>query len=238
MKTLISISIALLFCQSTRSQENSARKDFLFENPVAKERIKIETGNKIALRFKIPNVIITGTILSLSDSSLTLGIGRPRRKKIVLFRNIANMAMILEGKKRYIARVMLKNSEKLHGELIRTTQDSISIRNTLNFQRTTKGVSEIKSIRIRRRRAIGKAIGICAGAGAFLGGFISYTQGCPLSTIFCHDLGNESDAGGGVLIGGVAGVLAGAAIGLALGKEFKIEGNQAQFDLFANEFMK
>jgi len=74
MKTLISILIMLLSIQEVTAQENTARKDFQFENQVTKTKIKIEIGNKVSIRFKTPDATITGTILFLSDSSLILGI--------------------------------------------------------------------------------------------------------------------------------------------------------------------
>ena len=95
MKTLISILLLLASIQVVKAQENDGKKDFLFENPVTKEQIKIETGNKVAIRFKLPNIRITGTILSLSDSALILGIRQEPFRQFVPFRNIPVRAMAL-----------------------------------------------------------------------------------------------------------------------------------------------
>jgi len=86
MKTLTSILIVLLSIYEAIGQESTPRKDFLFGNPVTKAKIKIETGNKVAIRFTKPDATITGTILSLSDSSLILGIGQEPYRQIIPLR--------------------------------------------------------------------------------------------------------------------------------------------------------
>ena len=231
MKPIISISIALLFFQSVKAQENSSKKYFLFENPVTKEQIRIETGNKVAIRFKIPNVRLTGTILSISDSSLILGAGQDLYRQPL--RNIATITLITEAKKIYVARVKLKSGIWLKGAFIHNLQDSLTLLNMQNFQRIRIAAMDIQSIRISRTGAIGRGIGQGAGTGAILGAILMRASSSDCST-FC--LETESAIAGGV-IGGLIGSLAGAAIG-SLSKEFKIEGNQAQFDMFVNEFKK
>jgi hypothetical protein len=239
MKTLISIFLLLLSIQIGMAQENTARKEFLFENPVAKERIKIETGNKVVIRFKLPDVNVTGTILSLSDSSLLLGVRTEPYRQFVLFRNIATMTVIAEAKKIYIVRVTLKSGEILNGVLIHATQDSMTVqKNILDLQLTHIAAATIKSIRIHRRRAIGRGIGWGACSGGILGAVIGYASYSPphcTNAFICVDLGPGPD----VIAGGVMGAAAGSLVGLAIGsvnKKFKIEGDQSQFDLFANEF--
>ncbi len=163
-------------------------------------------------------------------------------KKLTLLPLPATLFLMLtllfsaEAQKRYTVFVGLKGGENLKGTLIRTTQDSLSV-NIGNFRRVF-GVSEIKSIRIRRKGAVGRGVGFGAGTGAFLGGIIGYASYTPpdcSNSWFCLDFGPGLDTIAGGLIGAVGGLLAGALIGSA-GKEFKIEGNQAQFDLFANQF--
>ena len=239
MKTLISISIMILFCQSVRAQESPAKKYFMFENPVTKEQTRIETGNKVAIRFKLPDVSITGTILSISDSTLVLGIRQEPYRQIVPFRNINTMNVIVEAKKRYIVQVTLKSGEKLTGELIRTTHDSVGILKNPKAQPIRSGASEIQSIQIRRKNAVRQAIGIGAGTGAIIGGIIGYNS--TPQELTCSGCGPWNDLVHGpfTVLGGVIGAAAGSLVGYAIGsagKKFKIEGNQAQFDLFANEF--
>jgi hypothetical protein len=242
MKKLISLSIALFFCQGVMAQENPVKNDFLFENPVTKEKIKIETGNKVSIRFKIPNVKITGTILSFSDSSLTVGVRREPFRQIVPFRNIANMTVIaiVATKKRYIITVTLKSGEKLKGELIHTMQDSLSILKTSHSQLIRIAASEIKSIRIYRKRAPGRAVGIGAALGSILGlsiGFGTYTKpGYCAGAQTCIDFGPPRP-----LIGALIGALGGAFVGLAIGPvptEYKTEGDPGQFNMFVNQFKK
>ena len=244
VKKLISISIIFLFYQSAQSQENPARKDFLFENPATKEQIKIEIGSKVAIRFKMPNVKITGTILSLSDSSLILGIRQQPYRQFIPFRNIAKM-VVIEANRRLIFRVTLKSGEMMQGKVIRITQDSLTM-TTLNAQHILIGGSDIKSIRIHSKGAIGRRLGVCAGTGAVIGAIVGQNAhkslNCSGSSL-CNATDQVDEFGAtvlGALIGAVAGTAAGA-LSLAVlpsDKEFKIEGSQAQFDLFATEFMK
>jgi len=86
MKELIPILLLLVCIQPTKAQKTTAKKDYLFENPVTKEQIKIETGNKVDIRFKIPDVQIRGTILALSDSSLLLSVREEPYRQFVFSR--------------------------------------------------------------------------------------------------------------------------------------------------------
>ncbi len=97
----IVMSLIVLFW--SRAVSAQYKKDFLFENPDTKERIKIETGNKVAIRFKIPDVMITGIILLLSDSSMNLVVDQVQQ--LVSFRNIASMKVIAQAKERYVVRL-------------------------------------------------------------------------------------------------------------------------------------
>src|SRR6266850_100836 len=237
MKMLISILIVFLSVQKAKAQENNGRKDFLFENPVTKEQIRIEPGNKVSIRFKLPDVTTTGIVLSLSDSSLILDTHKEPYRQIVPFWNIASMTLIIEAKKRYIVRVALQNGKMLKGQLIHTTQDSVSILNTLNSQPTSVGSSEIRLIKIRRKKAVRHAIGIGAGTGGIIGGIIGYAS--TPAELTCSGCGpwNDFVHTPFTIIGGVIGAAAGSLVGLAIGSagsQFKIEGKQAQFDLFAN----
>jgi len=60
MKTLTSILLLLVSIQEIKAQKNTVRKDYLFENPVTKEQIRIETGNKVTIGFKIQEVKLKG----------------------------------------------------------------------------------------------------------------------------------------------------------------------------------
>src|SRR5258706_13656711 len=93
MKTLISILLLLFAVQVAIAQGNTARKDFVFVDPVTKEQIKIETGNKVAIRFKM-NLQTRGTVLALSDSSLVLGVRMEPYRQLIPFRNIASAVVI------------------------------------------------------------------------------------------------------------------------------------------------
>ncbi len=141
---------------------------------------------------------------------------------------------------RYAVLVTLKSGEKLKGKLIRNTPDSVSIMNSRNFQRIR--VSEIMSIRIRGKRALALGFGLGAASGAVIGAIIGYASWSPRNGCSnswwgsCIDLGPEADAVTGAVIGAAAGTLLGGAIGSAAGTEFKIEGSQTQFDLFAIEY--
>ena len=240
MKTLISILLLLLSIQIVKAQENTARKDFLFENPVTKEQIKVEIGSKVDIRFKMPNARITGTILFLSDSSLIIGISQEPYRQFIPFGNIAKMVLI-QANKRLMFWLTLNSGEEMQGKAIRITHDSITM---LNSHRI--GASDIKSIRIRRKGAIGRRLGISAGTGAVIGAIIGQnahkSRPCSGSSL-CNATDQVDEFGAtvlGALIGGVVGTAAGAMSLLAISpnKEFKIEGNQAKFDLFATEFMK
>jgi hypothetical protein len=239
MKTLISILPLLLSLQVVKAQENAARKDFLFVDPVTKEQIKIETGNEVAIRFKLPDVRITGTILSISDSSLILGVRQEPFRQLVPFWNIATMTVIAEAKKRYIVRVTWRSGKKLTGELIRTTRDSLSILKNRNARPIRMEASEIKSIQIRRKKAVRQAIGIGAGMGGMIGGIIGYDS--TPSELICSGCGpwNDLVSAPYTIIGGVIGAASGSLVGYVVGsagRKFKIEGDQAKFDLFANKF--
>ncbi len=149
-----------------------------------------------------------------------------------------------EAQKKYTVFITFKNGEKVKGKLIRTTHDSLSVLNALNSKVMGIGVSEIKSIRIRKRGSVGIGIGIGAGTGAIIGAIVgaaSYKpQDCPSGSIFCdvyNPLAEVYTAMEGAGIGVVPGLLLGAAVGSA-GKEFEIEGNQAQFEVFANKYSK
>jgi len=239
MKTLTSILIALLSIQVVAAQENTSRKDFLFENQVTKTKIKIEIRNKVAIRFTKPDATITGTILFLSDSSLILGISPEPYRQLIPFRNIAEMKVIQDAYKRYVLRVVLKNGRSMKGELIRTMQDSLTMI-TRNYDRTHLAASEIKFIRIRGKSSLGNAIKIGVGVGVIAGLIIGY-ESHPIPPQGCHDPGCFDEIGAAIVggaIGGAVGAAAGALIGLNSSREFKIDGNQAQFDSFANEFEK
>ena len=239
MKTLIPILLMLVSLPQGRAQENTAKKEFLFENPVTKELIKIQAGNKVVLRFKIPDRETSGTILSFGDSSLILSFPMQPHRQVVPFSNIAAMKVIIKANKRYIIRVALKNGKTLRGELSQTTQDSLSIqKHAWNYQFAYVAASEIKSIRIRGRGALGNAINIGVGVGLIVGAIIGYDSH-PIPSNGCHEpvcLDTFGVTIAGATIGGAVGAAAGALIGLASGMKFKIEGNQAQFDLFADEF--
>ena len=70
----------------------------MFENPVTREKVKIETGNKVVIHFKIPDVRITGTIVHISDSSMILSVSQ--KQMFVSFRNIVSMKVIAQAKKK------------------------------------------------------------------------------------------------------------------------------------------
>ena len=239
MKTFISIILLLVSLQEVKAQENTVKKDFLFENPATKEKIMIETGNTVAIRFKSRGVRTMGTILSLSDSSLILGVRQEPYRMVVPFWNIAEMKVIVVAKKRYGVRLTLKNRKVLTGELADTGQNSVSILNDPKAQPVRVELSEIQSIRIRNKKNIWISIAIGAGTGALVGGIIgndSYHKGGCQYGPFCNDYGPGPRILGGAVVGGVVGGLTGMIVGSFSGKKFKIEGNQAQFDLFANEF--
>ena len=142
-----------------------------------------------------------------------------------------------EAQKKYIVHITLKSGGTIKGVLVNTTKDSLSM-SIRNLQRIRIGMTEIKSIRIRRRGAIGLGAGIGAGSGAIIGGVVGYASYTPpdcTNSLFCFDFGPGFDAIGGAVIGAAAGSLIGLAIGSA-GKEFIVEGDQTKFDLFATEF--
>jgi len=238
MKTLISILIMLLSIQEVTAQENTARKDFLFENQVTKSKIKIEIGDKVSIRFKTPDATITGTILFLSDSSLILSTSQESHRQLIPLWNIKVMNVIRGAKKRYVVSVRLIIGKRLRGELIRTMKDSLTIANRLKSHGI--GVSEIKSIQIHGKGSVGRRLGIGAGTGFLLGGIIGYASYTPTYTCRgCAVFDDALQAGSaaiGAVFGGVAGLVVGAVVGLSSDKEFKIDGNQARFDLFVNEF--
>jgi len=244
MKTLTSILLLLVSIQEIKAQKNTVRKDYLFENPVTKEQIRIETGNKVTIGFKIQEVKLKGTILSLSDSSLTIGFNEEPYQQAVPYGNIGTIDLIPERHKRYIVRITLNSEEILKGELIRATRDSLTVQKKIrNLPPTRVAASEIKSIRIRGKIAVWTGLSIGASTGIVVGGIAGYATYSPTSycssnpsSPFCfNELGQGVNTFVGAVIGGLTGSLLGLAIGTA-NREFIVEGNQAQFDLFANEF--
>lgn len=235
MKTLTLILIVLLSIQGVKAQVNTVEKEFWIENPVSKDKIKIEKGNKVFIRFRTPTETIQGTILAVSDSSVTLGTRRGRHRQIVPFRNIS-MIVSANDIKRIAASLKLENGLKLKGRFIRTTQDAVTVltRNSLIYI----GATEITAIRIRRKGVIWRIAAIGAGMGLIAGIIIGYDSH-PIPPNGCLDPGCLEELfftiEGGV-IGSVAGAVAGGLIGLASGKRFEIEGSQTQFDVFANKF--
>jgi ribosome maturation factor RimP len=219
--------------------ESEVKKYFQFENPVTKKQVKIETGNSVNVRFKRPNVTKKGVVLTFSDSTVTLAFRQEPYRQMVAFRDIATMKVVLKAKLKYVALVTMHNSKTFQGELIRTTQDSVTLRKSRSRNNTNLAAAEIKTIRIRSKGLIGKRLGICAGTGALLGGIIALSTYKPIVTCSgCAVLDEPFRAGSfliGVAIGGAAGLLAGS-LTLPPDKEFRIEENQAQFALFFNEF--
>ena len=151
------------------------------------------------------------------------------------------LAYSAKAQKRFIVRVIYKDGTVMGGQLLRATPDSLVILKGKNLLHVAVVASEIELIRIRRKRSIGQGAGIGALAGALVGGVIGYASYTPTdcggATLFCFDFGPNLDATVGAVIGGMIGAGIGAATG-SVGKEFKIEGRQSQYDLFANEFTK
>src|SRR5260221_1174886 len=247
MKTLISILLLLFAVQVAIAQENTARKDFVFVDPVTKEQIKIETGNKVAIRFKILNLQTRGTVLALSDSSLVPGVRMEPRRQSVPFRNIAS-AFVIHADRRLVFTVTLKSGERVKSRSIRITEDSVTL-TTSNSQRIRFGTSEIQSILVRKRGAIGRRLGLSAGAGAIVGAIVGQDAHKPLD---CSGMGTGATSWCRTtddfykIVATLVGAVAGGATGLLVkalslhvvspDKEFKIDGDQAKFDLFGNEF--
>jgi hypothetical protein len=208
----------------------------------AQKKYSVEIGNKVAIRFKTPDATITGTILSLSDSLLILSTSQEPYRQVIPFWNIKTMNAVARAKKRYIAKVRLMNGMRLTGLVIRIAKDSVTILNNRGAQPIRMGATEIESIKIRGKGSIGRRLGIGAGTGFILGGIIGYgsytreytCRGCGIfDDIFQAEITVFS-----AVAGGGAGLFVGAIIGAALEKDFIINGSQARFDLFANEFRK
>jgi len=145
-----------------------------------------------------------------------------------------------------IVRVALKSGETLKGVLIRTTRDSLTMQKKIrNLPPTSIAASDISSIRIRGKKALWIGLAIGAGTGVVASGITGYASYSPTpycaanpNDLFCfNELDQALNTFAGAVIGGLTGSLVGLAIGSA-SKEFKIEGDQAQFDLFATEFKK
>ena len=169
-------------------------------------------------------------------------------KKFTLLYPLVTLILLLallftaDAQKKYTVFVAFINGEKVKGKLIRATQDSLSILNALNSKVVRMGASEIKSIRVRKKGSICRGIGIGAGAGAIAGALIGYSsreqisQGCS-AALYC--IAAYSIEYSPVIADGILGALTGSLLGAgagSIGKKFQIEGNQVQFELFANEF--
>ena len=71
MKTLISILIVLLSIQEVTAQKNTARKDFLSENPVAKEQNKAKKRYVAKVRL-MNGMRLTGLVIRTTQDSVTI----------------------------------------------------------------------------------------------------------------------------------------------------------------------
>ena len=145
---------------------------------------------------------------------------------------LLTMALGAEAQKNLIG-VILKNGDHRTGILVRVNKDSLDLLNSETYRHMILGVSEIKSVKIRGKESMELAMGLGFGLGAVIGGESQIDSNCLSGS--CND---GAAAVGGALVGALAGGLLGAAIGSTTGKEFKIEGGQSQFDLFANELSK
>jgi hypothetical protein len=152
------------------------------------------------------------------------------------------LALVYSAKaqKRFIARVLYKNGTVVGGQLLRASRDSLIILKGRRLLHISVVASEIKRIKIRRKRSIGQGAALGAMAGALVGGLIGYASYTPpdcRKSFLCIDFGPGPEAAVGAVLGGMLGAALGTAVGAA-GKRFKIDGHQDQYDLFANEFTK
>jgi hypothetical protein len=175
-------------------------------------------------------------------------------QNVIPFRKIDRLDDV---KNRYLVWVQLKSGVTVKGELYETRSDSIRIwkwqagtgsqRLTWSdpiIQPTSIAIAEIASVKIRKNGSVIKGMFLGMSIGIPLGvitGLLTWTK--PPCNQPAYDPCSRNDdviflffngVGGGVL-GGVAGFTLGAMIG-STAKEFKVEGNPAQFDIFRNKF--
>ena len=137
--------------------------------------------------------------------------------------------------KPYQIRVMTKERIVRRGYLCGVRDSIILINESLKTNNPFEvKVSEIKTIRLRRKGSVGRGIAIGAGIGALTGYIIGYATyqepDCDSGNFFCIDFGPEFSGFGGM----GAGILIGAGIGALAGgssKKFEIKGNQNSFEL-------
>lgn len=232
MKTIASTLIIALSTTLTMAQETAVKKELFITDQVTKERIKIETGQKVAVWFRKPNVRRTGLVLSLSDSAMVLKAGDV--PMFVPFQTIASISVISQIRRRMMARVDFRSGQKLTGELVLVGKDSIALRLT-KTQLIPLKASEIRYMQIRARGYTGKCIAIGAIAGASVGAIVGGATDAHNSNPIYEATDRIAYTFQTTVTGALIGVVTGGLVGLT-SRKIRIEGDQALYDSFLDEF--